>query len=129
MEPKPIEQITFPSGELHQKKWGSEFWVKNFDKYCLKILYFDAGKDFSFHQHFLKEETWYILEGELLMEYYDLTNADLLKKELRAGDIIHIPAGNPHKLTAKTKAIVAEASSKHYEFDSYRIGKGSSQNG
>jgi mannose-6-phosphate isomerase-like protein (cupin superfamily) len=127
MDIKPIEPISFPTGETHIKSWGGEFWIKNFEKYCLKILRFDAGKDFSFHQHFLKEETWYILEGELLMEYYDLSNADLLRKELRAGDIVHIPAGNPHKLYSKTNATVLEASSQHFNFDSYRIGKGASQ--
>ena len=131
-EPKPIEPISFPQPEIHDKKWGQEdgvgeIWITNNDKYCLKILKFGAGKSFSNHYHILKEETWYVESGQLHMEYYDLATANPIARTLFPGMVVHIPAGNPHKLTAIKDSVIYEASSKHYEFDSYRIGKGSSQ--
>lgn len=131
-EAKPIEPISFPLPEIHLKKWGQsgevgEIWVANNPKYCLKLLKFGAGKSMSFHMHAVKTETWYVLEGELIMNYLDLSNADQYTRILKPGDIVHIPAGNPHRLTAVVDSVVAEASSTHYDFDSYRIAKGDSQ--
>ncbi len=133
MEVKPIEPISFPKAETHPKAWGQndgigEIWITNNDKYCFKILKFAAGKSFSNHLHHVKREHWFVGQNsELLMEYYDLSNGDLLTKTLYPGDIVDIPAGNPHKLTAIKDSIIYEASSTHYNFDSYRIGKGDSQ--
>jgi len=130
IEPKKIEPISFPKPEFREKAWGlngvGEEWLVNCDEYCMKILRFAAGKSFSLHFH-QKQESWYVAEGQLFMEYYDLSNADLLTKELKVGDIVHVPAGNPHRLTAITQAVVWEGSSKCYDWDSYRIGKGASQ--
>lgn len=122
-----VQPISFLKSEYHPKAWGQEIWWVNNDKYCAKSLRFDAGKEFSDHFHWLKEETWICVSGELVLEYYDLSNADKLTKTIGAGDVIHIPPGNPHKLRAVTDALIWEVSSKHYESDSYRIGKGSSQ--
>lgn len=111
----------------YPKAWGEEIWWVNNDKYCAKSLRFDAGKEFSDHFHWLKEETWICVSGELVLEYYDLSNADRKSKNIKAGDVIHVPPGNPHKLRAITDALIWEVSSRHYESDSYRIRKGSSQ--
>lgn len=126
-EPARILPIEFLKPESHPKAWGEETWWVNNDKYCAKSLKFLAGKSFSDHYHFVKEETWICVSGELSLEYYDLSNADKLTKTINPGDVIHVPAGNPHKLTAITDAVVWEVSSRHYESDSYRIGKGDSQ--
>lgn len=126
-----IEPISFLQAEIHQKKWGwdgaGEIWIVNNDKYCLKILLFTEGKSFSTHYHMEKMETWYVAEGELLLEYFDLENATPLSKTLQAGDIIHIPAGNPHKLTAIKNSVIYETSTTHRDEDSYRIAPGDSQ--
>lgn len=121
---RPIRSLT---PEVHPKAWGEEIWYVNNDKYCAKSLKFLAGKEFSDHYHFIKEETWICVSGELILEYYNLTNADKWTKVIKPGDVIHIPPGNPHKLKAITDAVIWEVSSRHFESDSYRIGKGSSQ--
>ncbi len=125
--PPSIQPISFLKSESHPKAWGEETWWVNNDKYCAKSLKFSAGKEFSDHYHWVKEETWICVSGELVLEYYDLANADRLTKKIRPGDVVHVPPGNPHKLMAITDAVIWEVSSKHFESDSYRIGKGSSQ--
>lgn len=122
-----ITPISFLVPTFHPKAWGSETWLVNNDRYCAKILDFIKDESFSDHFHWTKEETWYVVDGKLLLEYYDLSNATRLTKELGIGDIIHVPPGNPHKLTALLDSKVLEVSTRHEESDSYRIGKGSSQ--
>jgi mannose-6-phosphate isomerase-like protein (cupin superfamily) len=123
-----IRPIEFLAPEIHPKAWGEEIWWINHGKYCAKSLKFLAGKEFSDHYHWIKEETWICVSGELVLEYYDLANADKRTKTIKPGDVIHVPPGNPHKLRAITDALIWEVSSRHFDSDSYRIGKGSSQN-
>ena len=51
-------------GEIHKKAWGHELWIINNEKYCGKLLVFKKDKKFSMHYHLLKDEAWYISEGE-----------------------------------------------------------------
>jgi quercetin dioxygenase-like cupin family protein len=113
--------------EKHPKGWGEETWIINTDKYCGKLLKFNTGATFSDHYHIVKDETWYVLEGNLELRHYDLTNADRLVKKLKPGDVVHIPPSTPHQLIALTAATIIEVSTPHDEADSYRIGKGDSQ--
>lgn len=119
--------IKFDKIKITPKKWGAEWEIDNNDKYCGKILIFNKGASFSTHMHRLKTETWYLLEGQLSIKYYDLSNADTFEKILNPGDVIKIPSGEPHKLTAILPSRVIEVSTTHYDSDSYRIEKGDSQ--
>ena len=67
------------------------------------------------------------MSGELEFKYFNLLNADQLKKDIGIGDVIDIPVGCPHKITAKTDSIIVEVSTHHENSDSYRIEKGDSQ--
>jgi len=53
------------------KDWGRELWIVNNDKYCGKILELNKGYRCSIHYHKIKDETFYILEGRVLMEIWD----------------------------------------------------------
>ena len=44
---KPLQEV--------QKGWGKEIWLANNNKYCGKILKFNAGSKFSMHYHVDKE--------------------------------------------------------------------------
>ena len=55
--------------EIHPKGWGHEKWIVNTDKYCGKILFFEEGKQCSWHYHKLKDETFYVQSGEILLRY------------------------------------------------------------
>ena len=58
------------------KGWGYEKWIVNTDEYCGKLLHFIKGKKCSWHYHILKDETFYLQEGKLLVKYSDKDNLD-----------------------------------------------------
>lgn len=122
-----MRKIEFLKAEQHPKGWGSEVWIINNDKYCGKLLKFKAGAAFSDHYHIVKEETWFVMDGEFELRHYDLDNAEKLVTKLVPGDVVHIRPSTPHQLVALTEGTVVEISTTHNEADSYRIGKGDSQ--
>ena len=117
----------FSKVQKHAKGWGEEIWITNNDLYCGKILKFDEGAEFSMHYHVKKEETWAIMEGRLILKYYDLSNATEKEVQLAEGDTVHLRPCIPHKLIALENSKVFEVSTQHFEYDSYRIQRGDSQ--
>jgi len=113
--------------QKYPKGWGMEIWIANNEKYCGKILNFFKGAEFSMHYHIKKEETWAVTKGKLLLKYYDLTNAEEKQSTLVVGDTVHLKPCVPHKLIALEESSVFEVSTQHFEDDSYRVQKGSSQ--
>ena len=75
----------------------------------------------------LKHETFFVLKGRLELRVIDLSDATRHENEVRQGDVITIPAGNPHKLIALEDSEILEVSTQHRESDSYRIEPGDSQ--
>lgn len=122
-----IPPITFTKPELHPKGWGSETWIVNNDDYCLKLLEFKKGSRFSMHFHWLKREHWFCQSGKMLLRYFDLSNANEKTREVLPGEVVGVPAGNPHQLIALEDSVIVEVSTKHIEEDSYRVEKGDSQ--
>ena len=51
------------------KGWGYELWIENNDLYCGKHLHVLPSKRCSVHYHKNKKETFYVIKGELLLEY------------------------------------------------------------
>ena len=51
--------------EIHPKGWGRELWIANSELYCGKILELNEDKRCSIHYHKLKDETFYILSGNV----------------------------------------------------------------
>lgn len=117
----PNEPISFPQTKVVHKAWGEEVVLANNGLYCGKILRFNKGAAFSDHYHLLKTETWYVLRGVLSLSYYDLVKGKRLSRALQEGDVIHVPAGNPHQLTALEASEIIEVSTQHFDSDSYRI--------
>lgn len=107
--------------EIHCKVWGRELWIANNPDYCGKILEFNNGANFSMHFHAIKKETWYVLEGEFLLEYYDYQTAVRKHTALFPGDVVHVEPNTLHKLSAVTEGRILEVSTQHFENDSYRI--------
>lgn len=121
--------ITISNPTIVEKGWGAEVVVVNNDQYCGKLLEFKSGETFSDHFHLKKHETFFILTGRLMLWYYDLTTADRKGIELKEGMVVTIPQGNPHQIKALEDSVIVEFSTHHEDDDSYRIRKGSSQNG
>jgi mannose-6-phosphate isomerase-like protein (cupin superfamily) len=76
------------------------------------------------HYHLIKDETWYVNEGEFIYRWIDTTNGTLLETNLTKGDVVRQLPGQPHQLEALTDGVIFEVSTEHYDSDSYRIWKG-----
>jgi len=109
------------------KNWGYELIIENNENYCGKILHFETKAKFSMHFHMLKHETWYVQSGKFIYRWIDTQNAEQHEREISQGDVIVIKPGHPHQLEALEKGDIFEVSTKHYDSDSYRVGKGDSQ--
>jgi len=107
--------------EIVEKEWGREVIIENNEKYCGKILEFEAGTKLSNHFHLKKTETWYILEGELKFYYYDYEAGEQQYEFLTEGHVVHIPVGVLHRLEVIESCRIFEVSTQHFDEDSYRI--------
>ena len=120
------ELMTMTSSiKLVPKGWGFEKWIVNNEEYCGKLLYFVKGKKCSWHYHILKDETFYIQSGKILLLYGEedeLTSSDELIIE--KGDRFHITRGMRHQMTALEDTELFEFSTQHFDSDSIRIIKG-----
>lgn len=104
------------------KTWGCELWITNTSKYCGKLLFFKEDKKCSFHYHKLKDETFYLQSGKLIVRYSftdDYDNAtDFV---MLPGDSMHVPVGLRHQMIALIDSELFEFSTQHFDEDSYRI--------
>jgi quercetin dioxygenase-like cupin family protein len=96
-----------------QKKWGKEIWIVNRD-YCGKKLILNKGFRCSMHHHKNKDETFYILCGQVLLE------ANKTKQIMLPGDSILITPGMKHRFTGLENSEIMEFSTHHEDKDSYR---------
>lgn len=104
------------------KGWGFEKWIVNNEEYCGKLLYFVKGKRCSWHYHKLKDETFYIQSGKILLKYHhedDIAYADDIV--LNSGDKFHIYRGLRHQMLALEDTELFEFSTQHFDEDSIRI--------
>jgi quercetin dioxygenase-like cupin family protein len=120
---KPIvcKGCTIPKG------WGRELIIENNEKYCGKLLIFKKGCKFSMHYHMIKDETWYVNDGDFIYRWIDVETADIIEQTLKRGDIVRQRPGQPHQLEALSDGVVFEVSTQHFDTDSYRVWKGDSQ--
>ena len=107
------------------KGWGYEEILINTPKYCAKILHININKKMSWHFHKIKDETFYVENGKVILFY---SNGDDIEKSekiiLTAGMIFNVPTGLRHRLIAMENSRVFEFSTEHFDHDSIRIEKG-----
>ena len=122
------------SGLWVPKGWGGEHWIVN-DKannYCAKRLFVAAGKQFSYHYHKIKVETFYVMSGSALLlfampgdqENMRADTAHARIRDLNEGEIIHVTPGMVHRIFARRDTWIYEASTYHMDEDSIRVEKG-----
>ena len=107
------------------KGCGFEKWLVNNDKYCGKVLYFVKGKKCSWHYHKIKDETFFIQSGKILLKWShqdDILEANEIV--LEKGDTWHVDVGQRHQMIALQDTELIEFSTQHFDEDSYRIVKG-----
>ncbi len=97
-----------------EKVWGGEIWMVNNEKYCGKKLILKKGKRCSFHYHKVKDETFYIESGEVLLELGDEIRV------MKSGEVIKIFPGVKHRFSGLKDSVIIEISTCHDDGDSYR---------
>lgn len=96
-------------GRRVDKPWGYELIWGHTQDYVGKILHVEAGHALSLQYHEIKDETMYLLSGELEIEMGDHED-DLRTHLLLPGQSVHLPPGRRHRLTARTTSDVIEVS-------------------
>ena len=99
-EPSAIKRVPKP--------WGYELIFAKTDRYVGKILHVNKGESLSLQYHEMKDETLYVVSGELLLTLE--SDGDRRELILRAGEAFHIPPLLIHRMEAIDDADVAEVS-------------------
>jgi quercetin dioxygenase-like cupin family protein len=90
------------------KPWGYEILWAHTDRYVGKVLHINAGQALSVQYHNHKDETVYLLKGE--MKYWVKLGDELEDVRLREGDAFRITPGTVHYMEAITDCDILEAS-------------------
>ena len=95
------------------KPWGHEIIWAHTELYVGKILHIKAGHALSVQYHNHKDETIYVLSGELI---YRVKQDETLKDvQLKAGEAYRNTPNTVHQLEAVTDCDVLEASTPHLD--------------
>ena len=97
------------------KPWGYEIIWASTDTYSGKIIHINAGEALSVQYHNRKDETVFLLSGEMTY-WVKLPGSDALQDmKLRAGESFRIAPGTVHYMQAVTDCDVLEASTAHLD--------------
>ena len=91
-----------------EKPWGHEIiWAKA-DRYVGKILHINPGHVLSLQYHNKKDESIYVLTGEIILRIQD--GETLIERRVRQGEAFHIPPKQIHQFEAVVVTDLLEAS-------------------
>jgi quercetin dioxygenase-like cupin family protein len=91
-----------------EKPWGHELIWARTDRYVGKILHVEAGHVLSLQYHNLKDESIYVLTGEIILR---LQQGDtLIERRLTEGEAVHIHPKVVHQFEAVATSDLLEAS-------------------
>ena len=90
------------------KPWGYELIFGKTDRYVGKILHVNKGESLSLQYHEMKEETLFVVSGELRLTIE--VDGDRREIPLRQGEAFHIPPRMIHRMFAVADTDVAEVS-------------------
>lgn len=90
------------------KPWGHEtIWART-DTYVGKILHIKAGEALSVQYHNVKDETVYLLSGNLIYRIWE--NDTPKDVDLKIGEAYRITPGTIHQMEAVTDCDILEVS-------------------
>lgn len=96
-----------------QKPWGHEVIWAHTGEYVGKLLHIKAGHALSVQYHHRKDETLYLLRGEMI--YRVQVDGELREIPFREGEAYHNPPGVVHQMEAVTDCDLLEASTPHLD--------------
>jgi mannose-6-phosphate isomerase len=92
------------------KPWGHEtIWARS-ERYVGKILHISAGHELSVQYHNRKDETVYLLSGEIVYRVQREGDDVLDDVKLKVGESFRITPGTIHQMIARTDCDVLEVS-------------------
>ena len=98
-----------------EKPWGYEIIWAHTERYVGKTLHIKAGHALSVQYHERKDETVYLLSGEMKYWVKLRPDGELEDVRLRVGDAFRITPGTIHYIEAVTDCDVLEASTPHLD--------------
>ena len=107
-----------------EKTWGHELWIINTPDYCGKELHIKKDKcssEWRYHYHIVKDETFYVIKGKLILDYVDRNNI-FHSVILKPGAAFRIRPYIKHRFSTKSfwGCTFMEFSTEHSDEDSYR---------
>jgi N-acetylneuraminate synthase len=120
-----LEENRIVIGSSYEIELSHHYGIEKFDKYgsilikivnreyCKKIILVFAGQHHPEQRHMKKEETFHILQGELVI----FVNG--IERAMKKGDIQVIERGVTHSFYTNTGTIIEEISTSHIIDDSY----------
>lgn len=103
-----------------EKAWGSETWLVNSELYCAKFLNISPQYRCSLHAHKVKDETFIVLNGGVILEQVD-ASGHKHEEILGYGDARHIAPGTYHRFGSIAGATILEVSTHHDDADVIRL--------
>lgn len=91
-----------------EKPWGYELIWAHTHRYAGKILFIKSGEALSLQYHKKKDETIFVLKGELGLEIKK--NGKKRTRKLYEGDSFHIEPGVIHRMSGITDCFLCEVS-------------------
>jgi mannose-6-phosphate isomerase len=92
------------------KPWGHEtIWAQT-ERYVGKILHINAGHELSVQYHNRKDETIYLLSGDIVYRVQREGDDILDDVKLKVGESYRITPGTIHQMIARTDCEVLEVS-------------------
>jgi mannose-6-phosphate isomerase len=92
------------------KPWGHETIWAHSERYVGKILHINAGQELSVQYHNRKDETVYLLSGQIVYRVQDQDEGALDDVQLKIGESFRITPGTIHQMVALTDCDVLEVS-------------------
>ena len=97
-----------------EKPWGYELIWAETDEYVGKILHVTAGEALSLQYHEVKDETFFLLEGQLLLQVGSSIE-DLSEYRMLEGQSFHMRSQTIHRMIAETDSDILEVSTPHLD--------------
>jgi quercetin dioxygenase-like cupin family protein len=103
-----------------EKPWGHEVIWAHTPLYVGKVLHIKAGQALSVQYHEQKDETIFLLRGEMVYRVGEVSDAgdvvgELEEISLKAGESFRNEPGTVHQMEAVTDCDVLEASTPHLD--------------
>ena len=91
-----------------EKPWGYELIWAHTDRYVGKILHVEAGQVLSLQYHNVKDESIYVLTGEIILRLKQ--GETMIERRVAQGEAFHIHPKLVHQFEAVVTSDLLEAS-------------------